>query len=148
MVNIAKLTKKRLGEILVSEELVSEEQVQEALKKQKETGGLLGECLVKLGYITEMDIARVIASQFGLPYLDSTKYFIEKEILTILPVSVLREHHFVPLDKIGNILVIAVSGLLNEKVFAELEKTTGCQINLLVGTTSQVEKVIREKFMQ
>lgn len=148
MVNIAKLTKKRLGEILVSEGIVSEEQVQEALKKQKETGGLLGECLVKLGYATEMDIARVIVSQFGLPYLDATKYFLSKEVMTILPVSVLQEHHFVPLDKIGNILVIAVSGLLNEKVFGELERLTGCHINLFVSTTSGVEKVIRERFMK
>ncbi|MDQ7778695.1 MAG: hypothetical protein RDV41_03165, partial [Planctomycetota bacterium] len=141
MVNIAKLTKKRLGEILVSEGLVTDEHIQEALKKQKETGGLLGEVLVKLGFVTEMDIARVIATQFGLPYIDATRYFISKEIMKVLPIAILQEHHFVPLDKIGSILVIAVSGLLNEKVFEDLEKTTGCQMNLLVSTTGQVEKV-------
>ncbi len=143
MVNIAKLTKKRLGEILVSEGLINDEQTLEALKKQKETGELLGEILVKLGYVTEGDIARTIATQFSLPYLDASRYNIPKEIVELVPVDTLMENQFVALDRIGKTLIIAVSGLLNEKVFEELERKTGCQVQLYVSTAAQVAKAVR-----
>lgn len=144
MVNIAKLTKKRLGEILVSEGLVSEEQVQEALKKQTESGELLGEILVRLGYVTEGDIARTIATQFSLPYIDAARYHIAKEVVDLVPIETLMENQFVVLDRIGKTLIIAVSGLLNEKVFEELERRTGCQVQLYVSTATQVAKAVNQ----
>lgn len=144
MVNIAKLTKKRLGEILVAEGLITNEQVQEALKEQQKKGGLMGEALVKLDYVTELDIAGALATQFGLPYLDASRYVVDKEIFEMLPVDFLSKNQIVPLDKIGNIITVAVSGTLSAKVFEDLEKKTGCELYLFVSTTSQVRKVIQE----
>ena len=144
MVNIAKLTKKRLGEILVSEGLVNDEQIQEALKKQSESGELLGEILVRLGYVTESDIARTIATQFSLPYIDASRYSIAKEIVDLVPVDSMTENQFVPLDRIGKTLIIAVSGLLNEKVYEELERKTGCQVQVYVSTAAQVAKAVKQ----
>ena len=143
MVNIAKLTKKRLGEILVSEGLINDEQVQEALKKQSETGELLGEVLVKLGYVSEGDIARTIATQFSLPYLDASRYNVSKEIVELVPLDTMMENQFVALDRIGKTLIIAVSGLLNEKVYEELERKTGCQVQVYVSTAAQVAKTVK-----
>lgn len=146
MVNLSKLTKKRLGEILVSEGLVTEDQVQEALRKQGETGDLLGATLVKLGYISEYDIAKTIVTQFGLPYLDCTHYKIPEDLIPLFPVERLLKDQMVPLDKIGRILVIAVSGLLDEAVFADVEKRTGCEIFLYVSTQSQVLQAIQTHY--
>lgn len=146
MVNIAKLTKKRLGEILASEGLLTEEQINEALKVQKQTDELLGEVLVRLGYVTEMDIARTIATQFGLPYINATNYTITREALNGLPIRELIKHQMVPLDRIGDVLILAVSGVLNEQMFERLEKETGCQVHLFVSTVSQVNEVIKTHF--
>ena len=143
MVNIAKLTKKRLGELLMEEGLVTEDQVNEALKQQAGTGELLGEVLTKLGYVTEADIVRTLAAQFGLPYLDVTKYQIPKEVQGVIPLSVLQEHQLVPFDKIGNILLIAVSGVINPQVYETLEQQTGCRIFLYVSTATQVQRVLQ-----
>ena len=146
MVNIAKLTKKRLGEILVTEGLLTEDQVKEALSEQKKTGDLLGEVLVKLGYVTENDIARTIATQFGLPYIDASKYFVSKEVQNVCTVDEMMQHQLVPMDKIGNILIVAVSGLLNEEIFEELEHRTQCKIHLFVSTSTQVMESIKNYF--
>jgi type IV pilus assembly protein PilB len=142
MVSISKLTKKRLGELLISEGLVNEEQINEALKRQQETGGLLGEVLIALGYVTEIDIARTITTQFGLPYIDASRYFVAKEVAALLPEDEMRRNQYVPLDKIGNILTLAVCGLLNEKTFEDIEKRTGCVIQLYVSTVSQVARAM------
>ena len=142
MVNIAKITKKRLGELLVSEGLITNEQVQEALQEQKKSGTLLGETLVSLGYVTEFDIAGAIAAQFGLPYIDSSKYIVTKEVFDLIPLDFMKQNQLIPLDKIGSIINIAVSGPLSEKVFEEVEKSTGCEAYLFVSTASQIRKVI------
>lgn len=144
MVNIAKITKKRLGELLVAEGLVTKEQIEESLKEQKKSGGLLGEVLIKLGYVTEFDIAQVLAAQFGLPYLDATHYTITKDVFDLIPVDFMKKNQLVPLDKISNIITLAVSGPLSEQVFEEIEKSTGAEAYLFVSTVSQIRKAIED----
>lgn len=138
MVNIAKLTRKRLGELLVEEGLLKEEQITEALKKQKATGELLGEVLIRLGYVSEIDIARTLTKQFNLPYIDASKYTISKDVLDIVPANYMYKHQFIILDKIGKALVVAVSGLLDQAIFEELERMSGSKLFIYVSTTSQV----------
>lgn len=146
MVNFARLTKKRLGEMLLEEGLITEENIQDALKRQKESGELLGAALVKLGYTTEMEIARVLATQYALPYINAASYQIPKEVADLVPADTLLENQIVPLDRIGNSLIVAVSGHLNEKVFEEIERMTSCQIFLYVSSASQVQAALRTHF--
>lgn len=142
MVNISKLTRKRLGELLINEGLITNEQLQEALKQQQKIGGLLGEVLIKLGYVTEPDIAAALSTQFGLPYINAVNYTVTKDVFDLLPREFLLQNELIPLDKIGNIVTIAVSGTLSEKVFEEIEKKTGCQIFVFVSTASQIKQAI------
>ncbi len=144
MVNLGKLAKKKLGEILVEEGLLKNEQVQEALNRQKTAGGLFGESLVKLGFLTEEDIACALAKQFGLPYLDVSRYQVQKELLELLHADVMLQNQFIILDKIGSTLLVAVSGIFNLKVFQELEQKTHSEIFLFVSTASQVVGALRK----
>ena len=144
MANISKLTKKRLGEILIAEGLITQEQVEEALKEQQKKGILLGEALVQLGYVTELDIASAFSTQFGLPYLDATRYKISPEIFELFPPEYYSQQQLVVLDRIGKILILAVAGTLSEKVFTEIEQKTDCEVYLFVSTVTQVKKVIAD----
>ena len=141
--NIPKLGRKKLGEILVEEGLIKEDQVQEALQKQKGAGGLLGEVLVRLNYVSEIDIARAIAKQFGLPYIDATKYNITKEAFSLIPIDMMVANQFVVLDKIGKALVLAVSGLLNGEIFDHLEKISGSKLFIYVSTVGSVVEALK-----
>ncbi len=146
MVRITRMTRKRLGELLRDEGLVTDEQIEEALASQRKTGELLGEVLVRLGYVTEFDIAKTIVTQFGLPYLAVKQYFLSDDALRAFPERLMRQHQFVPLDRIGNVITIAVGGLLNFDVLSELEKTSGAHIQVYVSTWSEIKKVIDETF--
>jgi len=141
MPNITKITKKKLGEILVNEGLITNDQIQEGLTEQQKTGGLLGENLIKLGYVTELDIAAAMSTQFNLPYIDATRYTISKEAFTLMPVDFMKQ--FIILDKIGSVLIVAISSPLNEKIFEEIEKKTSCQIFAFVSTSSQIKQAMQ-----
>jgi hypothetical protein len=146
MVNIAKLVRRKLGELLMDEGLVREEQIQEALQKQKQTGQLLGAVLTQLGYVTEEDIARAMCKQFGLPYLDATRYRINRELRALVPVRWMHDHQFVVLDKIGPGLLVAVSGVPDAKILEELERQTGAQLSVFVSTPSSVASVLKTHY--
>lgn len=141
MPNITKITKKKLGEILVNEGLITNEQIQEGLSEQQKSGGLLGENLIKLRYVTELDIAAAMSTQFNLPYIDATRYTISKEAFNLVPIDFMKQ--FIILDKIGSVLIIAISSPLNEKIFEEVEKKTSCQIFAFVSTSSQIKQAMQ-----
>jgi len=115
---------KKLGEILVHHQAITEEQLSRALEFQRCEGGLLGDILVKLGYLNEMDIVRALTVQYGFPYLPLENYDLNSDIAKILPENVAKQYSIVPLDVIGDILTVAMSNPLDEKAIEDVEMIT------------------------
>src|ERR1700686_3675524 len=113
MVQIAKLIRKKMGEVLVDEGLVKDDQVQEALRRQRATGESFGEILVSMAFVTEMDIARTLVKQSGLPYIDASHYRINKDGIQAVPADLLWQNQIIVLDKIGRILLVAISTVIS-----------------------------------
>lgn len=148
MVQFERLVRKKLGEILVEEGLIKEDQVQEALRQQKASGDLLGEALIKLGYLTEADIAWAIVKQFGLPYIDASRYQVPKDVAQAFPSELMWQNRFIVLDKIGGALIIALSGVFNAEVFEKFEKLSGGQVFIYVSTSGQVLSALQRYYPQ
>ena len=146
MARLTRLSGKKLGELLVEGGVIDETRLAKALEEHKATGELLGEVLVRLGFVSEPDIAKTLATQFALPYISVSQYFISKEVLDVFPSPLLLTHQCVPLDKIGGVALVAVSGPLNPTVIEELEKACGCEVFLFVSTLSEIERTLDKLF--
>lgn len=146
MANFTKFTRKRLGEILVNEGLITTGQIQEALEAQGNTGEMLGETLVRLGYITEEKIASTLADQFQLPFIDASNYDIDKGMSKMIPVQYMLDHLFVPLDTFGNVLVIAIAGLLTDDVINEIRERTNSEVFVYISTMGDVRKALEKMY--
>jgi hypothetical protein len=146
MADLEKITKKRLGELLVAEGIVSQEQVAEALRIQEKTGEMVGEALVKAGYTTETEIAKVLCTQFAKPFVKATRYDISKDVAKLLPPRLLIEHNFIPLDRFGSLLIIAMGGLLDAQTLAEVQKLSGLEVEIYIATASDVRQALRALF--
>ena len=144
MVQIAKLIRKKMGEVLVDEGLVKEDQVQEALRRQRATGEGFGEVLVLMGFVSEVDIARTLVKQSGLPYIDATKYRVNKDGVQAVPAELMWQNQFVVLDKIGKTLLVAISNVLSPEIFEKMERVSGSQICVYVSTPSQVLQTLEK----
>ena len=142
MVHIQRMTKRKLGEVLLHEQLVTKEQIEEALAEQAETGELLGEVLVRKGYVSEKNIAETIATQYSFPYLEPNQYYISSDAARLIPLDLVDKHSVIPLDRFGNLLTVVVSGPLQEDVLQEIEKVTGCRVQIFVSTVTEVRKTI------
>jgi type IV pilus assembly protein PilB len=140
------MTRKRLGEILVDSGVITDDHLLAALQEQSQTGELLGEVLVRLGYAPEDDVAATIAHQFGLPYLPVTMYHIRDEVVNLFPARLLRQYQFVPLDRIGRTLIVAAGTVLTPDILSELEAMVGMKISVYVAKQSEVRQLIEQRF--
>jgi type IV pilus assembly protein PilB len=112
----------RLGEILLSENLVSREQLSQALTEQKQSGHRLGYVLVKLGLLPEVEVTKVLARQHRMPAVDLSRFEVDAKILKLIPGDVARKHCVLPLKREGRTLTVAMAdptdhGLLQDLKF-------------------------------
>jgi type IV pilus assembly protein PilB len=137
-----KIIDKQLGQLLIEKDIISNKQLEHALKIQGEKGGLIGQILVSLGYATEEDIAQAITVQYGFPYLPLKGYEIDQEVIGLIPEHVAKQYGLIPIDKIGDTLTIAMSNPLNKQAVEDIEMLTHCSAQVFVSTLSDLNEAI------
>jgi len=139
---------KRLGEILLSEGIVSAEQLQEGLRLQKEEGGRLGDLLVKLEYVKEIQIVIALSKQLGLPFvtLDSGKLKPDPghNLEEIIAYEFAVRNRVLPLSRNLNSLTVALFDPLDLILIDNLRKMTGAEINPVLATKSEILRAIED----
>ncbi len=142
MKHFKKTTNKHLGELLIERGVISREQLNLSIERQKGHGGLLGEVLVELKFATEKDIAQALTCQYGFPYLPLANYEIDPEVIRSVPENVCRQFCLIPIDKIGKSLTLAMSNPLNVQAAEDVELITGCTVQAFVSTTTDIKQAI------
>lgn len=141
-----KYINKKLGEILVEQSLITQSQLDDALKLQKQKGGLIGELLVELKFVSEEDIAKTLTAQYGFAYLPLNNYEIDQELIKFIPERVARQYRLIPIDKIGDNLTIAMSNPLNSQAIEDIETLLGCNVQVFVSTNSDILQAIEKYY--
>ncbi|MDP8298969.1 MAG: hypothetical protein P9L88_03615 [Candidatus Tantalella remota] len=137
---------KKLGEILVSSEVITTEQLQRALDFQRHEGGLLGEILIKLGYVKEDDIVHALTMQYGFPFLPLEQYEFKKEMARVVPENVARQYSILPIDVIGDMLTVAMSNPLNEKAIEDVEMMSKKKIHVFICTVTAIHEALNKLY--
>jgi type IV pilus assembly protein PilB len=99
----------RLGDLFVREALITDKQLKEALAEAKESRTRLGYALVKLGFVKEEDITRMLARQYRVPAVDLDKITVDPKILKVVPGEVAFKHLVLPLRRVGRTLTVAMA---------------------------------------
>ena len=141
-------TRLRIGDLLVQEGVINEEQLQDALREQKEKGGLLGETLITLGYVSEAKMIDILCEQLDIEYVDLRK--IEKIDMAFLQElgiteEVIRKNIIMPLEmskSAPNTVVVAMADPMNLNIMDDISILTGYQVEPVLSTTSQIKAKI------
>src|SRR5688572_26290474 len=141
-----KIVQKRLGDILIHEEIISPEQLKDCLREQERTGGLLGEILVGSGLASEWDIAKAISKQYQIPFILTDRYDINPDVLGLFTHAELCQHFFVPLDRFGDIVTIAVAGALTTEIVSLCRTRTGHDPFVYVGLGTDIRNTLDREF--
>ena len=136
----------KLGEILISANLINQEQLQQALEEQRKNGGQLGNILVKLGIVKEADIVEALGKQLNIPYASLAKGLLKpdphQELDKLVPEEIAREHCLIPLSKHLNSLTVAFADPLDLVVQDNLRRISKCEINPLIVSRKDIEQIL------
>ncbi|OGX28127.1 MAG: hypothetical protein A3F87_02235 [Omnitrophica WOR_2 bacterium RIFCSPLOWO2_12_FULL_51_24] len=145
MSSAKRVISKTIGQLLLEKGVIKQSQLDEGLKIQKEKGGLLGQILAGLGYVTEEQIAQAITVQYGFPYLPLANYEMDEAAIKMVTENIARQYCLIPIDKIGNTVTIAMADPLNTQAIEDIELVTGCSIQIFVSTATDIKQAI-DKF--
>lgn len=136
-----KNTRKRLGDLLIEDGLISEEHLARALAA-KRGDQKLGDALVEGGYVTEQQLIKVLERQLGIPRVSLFNYPIDKSLTTLFPKEIAKQKGIMPLKKDGEKLVIAMSDPLDFFAIEELGMLTGFQIERVLASKEEIRQAI------
>jgi MSHA biogenesis protein MshE len=129
---MARPEKVRLGEILVGQKLVSEEQLKLALEEQKRTGRKLGRFFVEQGYVTEEQISEAIAKQLNIPFINLKFYNLKPEIVRLLPETQARRFRALVMEQKGPGVLVGMADPTDLFAYDEIARIVKRDINLAV----------------
>lgn len=143
-----KKSREKLGEILIKEKLITEEQLEKAIEVQKKEGKRLGETLINLGILTEKDIVIALAKQLSIPYASYSKGLLKpaenQDLAKLIPEDYARRNLLLPISKHMNSLTVAFMDPLDLITIDNLKRMTNCEINPIIATKSDLQRAIDE----
>lgn len=143
---MARVEKKLLGQSLISANLITQKQLDEALKEQRKTDQSLGIILITNNFISQVELINFLESKLGIPYANLTNYVIDPEIVKIVPLDIASKYKLIPLLKVKSTLTVAMLDPLDSFVIDSLKYTTGCDIKPLVSTKEEIEKSLEKYY--
>jgi type IV pilus assembly protein PilB len=132
----------KLGDLLLKAKLISQDQLDEALKLQQSSGLKLGEALVKLNVVTEDDITETLSAQFGVPSINLTHFEIDPSVLKLVAADVARKYNILPVNKTGATLTIAMSDPTNVFALDDIKFMTGYNVEPVVASEQSLQLAI------
>lgn len=137
--------RKRLGDLLVGAELITEEQLAATLA-DKSPDEKLGDALLREGYITEQQLLDVLKYQLNIPQVDLYQYAIDKEVVQLVPKELAKRHNLMPIRVEGNKLFVAMADPMDYFAIEELRIATGLQINPGIATKDSIFRTITKYY--
>ncbi len=135
--------KKPIGQILLEKGLITQEQLDEALRIQKNTTEQLGRILVDLGHVSEKDVLRAQAEQLGIAFLELDRTSVDQEVAKAIPQSVVQRYNAVPIRRTGNRLTVAMQDPTNVFALDDIRLITGYEIDPVLAAPDDITALLR-----
>ncbi len=136
----------KLGELLVKSRLITPEQLQKALEKQRAEGGKIGSILVELGYISEQQLVEFLSKHFGVPSVNLERVTISEELIKLIPADVARKYMIIPISKAGAKLTVAITDPTNVFALDDIKFMTGYNVDPVVASERQLKAAIEKYY--
>ena len=130
--------KDKIGNLLVRSGVITQEQLDHALSVQAKAGGLIGQILVKNGYLDKKALFEFLQKQMGVDFVDVENIQIDEEVLQLVSSSIAKVHNLIPIEKSNNALKVAMSDPMNIFSIDDLRLTTGLEIIPCLGDEEQI----------
>jgi type IV pilus assembly protein PilB len=132
----------KLGELLLRNKLITKDQLDKALELQKTNNSKLGYNLVKMGFVSDEEIATCLSKQFGISAINLSHFEIDQSVLDLVPVEVCRKYDLIPVNRTGAVLTVAMSDPTNIRAMDEINFICGYQVEPVVASEYAIKESI------
>ena len=137
----------KLGEMLVKAQLITDAQLEEAIKVQRREGGKLGSIVVRQGFCADQDIVSFLGMQYGVPAADLDQWPpIEPSVIALVPAELANKHKVLPLQRSGNVLTMAMSDPTDIFAMDDVRFHTGYNIDPVVSSEMGLVRAIERYY--
>ncbi len=143
---MARPEKVRLGDLLVQQKLISQEQLKFALEQQKRSGRKLGRVLVDNAFVTEENISEALGRQLNIPYINLKYFNINIELVRLLQESQARRFRAMVLEERNGMLLVGMADPTDLTAFDEITRIVKREIDIAVVTEGQLLESIDRVF--
>jgi len=138
----------RLGELLVRNNLLTEDQVSKAISEQKMNKERFVATLIRLKYISEDDLAAFLSRQYGAPAINLAEFEVDTDVVKLISADVVQKYHLVPINRAGSTLIVAMSDPSNIFAIDDIKFMTGHNVEVVVATESAIKDAIDRYYDQ
>ncbi|MDE6678302.1 MAG: Flp pilus assembly complex ATPase component TadA [Ruminococcus sp.] len=138
----------KIGDYLIRQGLIAQDQLMQALEKQKESNGTkkFGDVVVELGFMSEANFTKALAGKMRTPYVDLDSVEINTEAVNKIPEALARKHTVIAIGITGKRLTLATNDPVNFIVFEEIKSSTGMDCVPVLATTTAINKAIGKNY--
>lgn len=140
--------KDRLQQILIHDQIISQEDLNLALEEQAKSGGQLSRILVKMKLVSEDDLTHVLSKGLGIPPIDISRLKIDPDVVKIIPKAAAEKNQIMPVSKMGDNLTLAMADPLNIFVIDNIHAITGMNIIPIIGRAPQIQQTIEKYYSE
>ena len=133
---------KLIGQLLLENGKIDENVLETALEKQSQDAGYLGEIIKDLGAITESDLNEALSFQLKIPVLSLSYFSVDNSVVELVPERVVRKYKVFPIFKLNNTINLVVSDPMDADPMNAVQIQTGCSIEPVIATKSEIENAI------
>ncbi len=138
--------KERLQEILLRDNIISQENLDKALAEQKKSGGELSKVLAKMNLINERELSLILSEGLGIPPIDISRLKIDPAVIKLIPQDIALNYKIMPISKMGDNLTLAMADPLNIFAMDNIGTITGLKINPIIAKPSDIVQSIQKYY--
>ncbi len=137
-----------IGQLLIEEKIISEEQLAASLEEQKKSKKRLGEVISELGFASERDILRTLGVRLSVEYVDSPLFVVEADAVKIVPEQLARRHMVLPVYLRSGTLTIATNDPLDFAALEDIAMITGLEVDTVLSPLGEIDRGINRVYTQ
>ncbi len=128
----------KIGDLLVKSNVITPEQLERALKEQKDKGGRLGSALTQMGFIRESDLLQFLSEQYNVPSIKLSEFTVDPDVLRIIPADVAAKYSVMPLSIKNSNLIVAMVDPSNIFALDDIKFLTGYRVEPLIAAEGAI----------
>jgi type IV pilus assembly protein PilB len=136
--------KKRIGDLLLEYNYITQKQLENALEAQKEMDMRLGQVLIELGYISEEELTDALEIQLNIPRVKLNNYLLNTHLSQYVSENIARRHHAVPYEIEGETLKVAIQDPTDLVAIENIEVNSGMKVEIAIATQSEIMRAINQ----